>query len=148
MTLAAGTPWASEVTGDDPLVDYASNLAGPENFPGFLGPVAGHQPGFALQDYDPDYDTLEMEGLDGEYGKEYWTEFLKDPPVQAQFIGAVANAALGVVVLPGYIGAGNGPRSGGMLLASAAIGGVLGWFFPLPTTVLYSGMLAKDALGS
>lgn len=146
MTLAADTPWASEVTGDDSLVNYASNLAGPENFPGFLGPVAGRSPGFAnygasyLNDYDPNYDNLELEG--------YWGDFLSDPPMPARFIGALANAALGVVVLPEYLGAQYSPNTKGRLLASAAIGAALGWFFPLPTTVLYSGMLAREAFTS
>lgn len=139
-------PWAAEVTGSDPYVDYTSNLAGAEDYLPYLGSQA---PGFAAADYEywmqGRAPTVPLSELD----PDYLAGFESEVPVEARRVGALANALLGAFVIPSIIrslthGAPVGPAT---ILMGGLIGGFAGYHMPMTSTVaLGLGFLQETEL--
>lgn len=62
-----------------------------------------------------------------------------------RLIGAIACSVLGATVLPEYFLRPNEPPGNMHVVLAGILGGVLGYYFPLPTTVVYSGLLVKQS---
>jgi len=147
MTLAQDMPWAAEVTGSDPYVDYASNLAGPEDYFTHLGPQAGRLPGFAEYEYwmQGRAPTMPLSALD----PDYLAGLEAEVPVEARRVGALANALLGAFVIPSLIRSltQGAPVGAATILAGGLIGGFAGYHMPLASTVaLGLGFLQETEL--
>lgn len=120
------------VTSEDSLVNWTSNLAAAS-----VGP-----PGETAAQRLVRESKEIIAGTRAGYSEDGTED---EPVASGRLIGAIACSVLGAAVIPEYF-LRPGEPPGNMHVALAGIlGGVLGYYFPLPTTVLYSAMLVKQS---
>lgn len=153
--LEGSTPWAAEVSGHDPFVDYTSNLSGLDgldgfgtlqlggasDYPEYLGAQAGRQEGF-LADTEVEEEYLGTLQAMGEPGFDWsaWTD--------AERTGTVAGAALGLALGPAIVQRfSNAPMGYGTAVAGALAGAIIGNRWPGGGITAMSVLFGADMFG-